>query len=85
MHENMKHPTTVPRCSGRVLMAEELNVSSNAVAITYSRVNEQHLEVPFVLFCFDTAFFSYGAGILSVPLRTLKILLLKKNILYCIV
>lgn len=44
-----------------------------AVAITHSRVNEQHLEVPFLLFCF-----SYGAGILSIPAQTLNILLLRK-------
>lgn len=27
------------------------------MAITYSRVNEQHLEVPFLLFCFESLFF----------------------------
>lgn len=30
-------------------------------------------------------YFSYGAGILSIPKETLNILLLRKNILYCIV
>lgn len=48
-----------------------------AVAITYSRVNEQHPEVPFYCFVFSH-YFSYGAGILSIPTQTLNILLLRK-------
>lgn len=51
------HLATVPRCPGHVIMADKRNVSTNAsassgeaVAINYSRVNEQHLEVPFLLF-----------------------------------
>lgn len=61
---NLNHRATVPRCPGHVLMAEKRNVSTNAVAcngkavaITYSRVNEQHLEVPFVLVFFESLFF----------------------------
>lgn len=65
-------------------MAEKLNVSTNAVAITYSRVNEQHLEVPFVLFCFESLFFIrcwYPTHTFANP----EHIAFKKNILYCIV
>lgn len=47
-----------------------------AVATTRSRVNERHLEVPF--FIVLSCYFSYGAGILSIPKETLNILLLRK-------
>lgn len=47
-----------------------------AVATTHSRVNERHLEVPF--FIVLTCYFSYGAGILSIPKETLNILLFRK-------
>lgn len=41
------------------------------------KINEQHLEVPF--YCFVLShYFSYGAGILSIPKQNLNILLLRK-------
>lgn len=67
---NLKHLATVPRClktyrNGRDIKREHkcCCLYCKAVAITYSRVNEQHLEVPFVLFL--SYYFSYGAGILK--------------------
>lgn len=47
-----------------------------AVAITYSRVNEQHLEVPFLLFCFELLFFVWHRYLKCTC--TLNILLLGK-------
>lgn len=38
-----------------------------AVAITYSRVNEQHLEVPFLLFCFESLFFLWRRYMFRYP------------------
>lgn len=46
------------------------------MAITYSRVNEQHLEVPFLLFCFELLFFLWRRYLKRT--YSLNILLLRK-------
>lgn len=86
--ENFDHLATVPRCPGHGgEMKREHKcrcLRGKAVAITYSKVNEQHLEVPFLLFCFESLFFiccRYLKHTYANPEHNA----FKKNILYCIV
>lgn len=56
-----------------------------AVAITYSRVDEQHLEVPFLLFGFESLFFIWCRYLKYTLANPEHIALKKYFILHCIV
>lgn len=81
---NLNHLATVPRCPGRVLVAEKLNVSTNAVACVarqWPSLTQESMNNTWkcLFYCFVLShYFSYGAGILSIPKQTLNILLLRK-------